>query len=156
MTTNEENNPSTNNYNNDSNNTSNNNPLTTAQNQLKNVIETEIELGIMVHDYQATAEGKEGLMNRVNVLVDEFQKLNSCAGPLHDYKIPIDVIGYIEEGRNPDVYTREFAELTKKQNQFIKGKMHAMEQFQSALASEIKQMYPDMSDSVDDIVKRTS
>lgn len=33
---------------------------------------------------------------------------------------------YIENGRNPDVYTREFVELTGKQNQYINGKMKAM------------------------------
>jgi mediator of RNA polymerase II transcription subunit 10 len=41
-------------------------------------------------------------------------------------QIPLDVVEYIENGRNPDVYTREFAELLAKQNQFVNGKMKAM------------------------------
>lgn len=41
-------------------------------------------------------------------------------------EIPQDVLLYIEGGRNPDVYTRQFSELLQKDNQFVNGKLQAM------------------------------
>lgn len=43
--------------------------LLQARKQLSQLIETEIELGIMVHDYQATVEAKEALTSRMYVLI---------------------------------------------------------------------------------------
>jgi hypothetical protein len=35
--------------------------------QIKKIIETQIELGIMVHDFEATVESKDALVDRVYV-----------------------------------------------------------------------------------------
>lgn len=123
--------------------------------QLKQIIETQIELGILVHDFQATVEGKEGLLERINVLTNQFQQLNQSAYNLQNKTVPLDIVEYIENGRNPDVYTREFVELLAKQNQYVKGKMLAMNHFRDTLSSQIKDAYPDLESSINDINERT-
>lgn len=124
--------------------------------QLKQIIETQIELGILIHDFEATVEGKEGLLERINVLTNQFQQLNQSAYNLQNKSVPLDIIEYIENGRNPDVYTREFVELLAKQNQYVNGKMHAMNHFRNILSSQIKDAYPDLESSINDINQRTS
>jgi hypothetical protein len=44
---------------------SNKEALVQARKQLNQLIETEIELGIMVHDFQATIEAKDTLVSRM-------------------------------------------------------------------------------------------
>lgn len=90
------------------------------ENQLRQTIETLVEISLLVHDTTGTQENKEGLIEQMDTLVKEFQRLKEIKC---DKQIPIDVIDYIDQGRNPDVYTREFVELLLKQNQFIHGKM---------------------------------
>lgn len=99
--------------------------LAETESQLRQVIETLIEAGVMVHDFQGTVEAKEGLTERVNLLTSQLNDLNAHAFKL-DQKFPVDVVDYIENGRNPDVYTREFVELLAKKNQYLNGKMKAM------------------------------
>ncbi|KAA8917319.1 hypothetical protein TRICI_000535 [Trichomonascus ciferrii] len=128
-----------------------------VQEQLKQIIETQIELGILIHDFEATVEGKEGLLERINVLTNQFQQLNQSAYKNLQHKtVPLDIVEYIENGRNPDVYTREFVELLAKQNQYVNGKMHAMNNFRNILSAQIKDAYPDLESSINDINQRTA
>lgn len=99
--------------------------LVETEHQLRQLIETLIETGVMVHDFQGTVQSKEGLIERVGVMMDQLNELNKHAFKL-DERFPLDVVDYIENGRNPDVYTREFVELLAKQNQYLNGKMKAM------------------------------
>ncbi|CAN6622055.1 mediator of RNA polymerase II transcription subunit 10 [Trichomonascus vanleenenianus] len=123
--------------------------------QLRQIIETEIELGIMIHDFQGTPESKEGLLSRVRTLVEEMEALNVSTSEL-PHQVPLDVVEYIENGRNPDVYTREFVELLAKQNQYVKGKQDAMKEYRNAVANEIKTAYPDLETVVNQVVERTN
>ncbi|CDO56477.1 similar to Saccharomyces cerevisiae YPR168W NUT2 Subunit of the RNA polymerase II mediator complex [Geotrichum candidum] len=123
--------------------------------QLRQVIETFIELGIIVHDFQGTVEAKEGLVERVNVLMKQMDDLNFMGYKL-DHRLPVDVVNYVEKGRNPDVYTREFVELLAKQNQYINGKMRAMKDFQDILGNTVKEAYPQLEYAIDNVKARTS
>jgi mediator of RNA polymerase II transcription subunit 10 len=67
--------------------------------------------------------------------------------------IPPDVIAYVQEGRNPDIYTREFVEITMKHNQKLKGKTEAFAQFRDVLAKELASAVPEMGDDVRRVVE---
>uniref|UniRef100_A0A060T9T1 Mediator of RNA polymerase II transcription subunit 10 n=1 Tax=Blastobotrys adeninivorans TaxID=409370 RepID=A0A060T9T1_BLAAD len=130
--------------------------LQQLQAQLSQIIETHIELGILVHDFEGTAQAKEGLLERVNLLAEQLHQVQTNAyDKVRDIQVPLDIVQYIEDGRNPDVYTREFVELLAKQNQYVNGKMKAMKQFRDILGTKIKEAYPDMESSVDGVIERT-
>lgn len=65
------------------------------------------------------------------------------------------MIQYIEDGRNPDIYTREFVEIVIKQNQFMKGKMEAYRDFRDVLAEQIKVSFPELREKVEEVVEGT-
>lgn len=65
------------------------------------------------------------------------------------------MIQYIEDGRNPDIYTREFVEIVIKQNQFMKGKMEAYRDFRDVLAEQIKISFPELKDKVEEVIEGT-
>ena len=58
------------------------------------------------------------------------------------------MIDYVDDSRNPDIYTREFVELVQKQNQFMKGKSEAFASFRDILAEEMVKGMPEMKDDV--------
>jgi len=51
--------------------------------------------------------------------------------------VPPEIIGYVDSGRNPDIYTREFVELVQRGNAYVKGKSEALASFRDALAEEM-------------------
>ncbi|KAK3954157.1 transcription factor subunit Med10 of mediator complex-domain-containing protein [Pseudoneurospora amorphoporcata] len=69
--------------------------------------------------------------------------------------IPIPLITYVENGRNPDVYTREFIELVRRNNQLMRGKMHAFRDFRDVLAGEMEAALPELKEDVRRVVEAT-
>lgn len=69
--------------------------------------------------------------------------------------IPREIIVYVQEGRNPEIYTREFVEVVMKLNQKMKGKAEAFAQFRDILAAEWAAASPDLKPQIDAVVQST-
>lgn len=124
-----------------------NNDLVLVQELLNDTIETLIHLGVQVHDFTATREAKEGMGNQINKLVSLLKGL-SIQKHSPPIMVPLDIVQYIEDGRNPDIYTREFVEVIRKVNQFLNGKSLGFAQFQSVLGAQIAKEFPELADDV--------
>jgi mediator of RNA polymerase II transcription subunit 10 len=99
-----------------------------------------------------------------DVLANEVRQLSRSLGDVHASaqrgedtlpKVPIELIQYVENGRNPDIYTREFTELVRRTNQVMKGKREAFGRFRDVLATQIKAAMPELSADVDMVVTKT-
>lgn len=131
-----------------------NSPLGKLQDEIANIIETFVHLGVQVHDFQGTEEAKLGLANHINRSISKLRDISSH-NELANVFIPTDLLVYIQDGRNPDIYTREFVEVVRKVNQFLNGKAKAFINFRDALASAIKQEFPELAPEVDLIKSKT-
>ncbi|KAI5963706.1 NUT2 [Candida pseudojiufengensis] len=131
-----------------------NQPLVEASEQISNIIESFIELGILVHDNQGTSQSNKALTTKLQSLITQLSKLNDIPN-LNQKLIPLDVMSYIEDGRNPDIYTREFIEVNAKSNARIKGKMKGFEKLRDVLGDKLVNEYPKLEVGVEDIKKRT-
>lgn len=80
-----------------------------------------------------------------------FASANASALP----SVPPELIQYVEGGRNPDIYTREFVELVHRGNQLMRGKMHAFAHFRDILADHISEAMPELRTDVEEIVRDT-
>lgn len=69
-------------------------------------------------------------------------------------EVPAELIQYVDNGRNPDIYTREFVELARKSNQLMKGKIEAYAQFRDILASEMCKALPELEADVMLVLER--
>ncbi|KAL1894226.1 RNA polymerase II mediator complex subunit [Sporothrix stenoceras] len=67
--------------------------------------------------------------------------------------VPRDLVQYVEAGRNPDIYTREFVELVRRTNQLRAGKRGAFAQFRDTLAGQIRSALPELGGDVDRIME---
>lgn len=131
-----------------------NEPLIATAEQLLSLIESFIELGVLVHDNQGTQQSHTALIHKTNQVVSQLSGLTSSPYT-NQYPIPIDVISYIEDGRNPDIYTREFIEVTAKSNARLKGKMQGFGRLRDVLGEKLGKEFPRLVDSINDIKKRT-
>lgn len=62
--------------------------------------------------------------------------------------IPPQVLKYVDEGRNPDIYTRELIEATQKTNEIVKSKSEAFASFRDILAAELTKAMPEIQSDV--------
>ena len=85
-------------------------------------------------------------------LTNSLQSLTATSQNLTT-EVPPEIVDYLEEGRNPDIYTREFVELVQKGNQYLKGKSEALGSFRDILAEEIVAGFPELRESVKDVLE---
>lgn len=69
--------------------------------------------------------------------------------------IPGPLLQYVEDGRNPDIYTREFVELVRRMNQLTRGKVHAFKNFRDVLAHEMDTALPELRGDVKVVLEAT-
>ncbi|KAK4638982.1 RNA polymerase II mediator complex subunit [Podospora bellae-mahoneyi] len=69
--------------------------------------------------------------------------------------IPLPLMEYVENGRNPDIYTREFVELVRRLNHLTRGKMHAFRDFRDVLAREMAAAMPEVKEDAMRVVEET-
>jgi mediator of RNA polymerase II transcription subunit 10 len=87
-------------------------------------------------------------------LVQKLLELDQLA-PQIVVHIPREILVYVQEGRNPEIYTREFVELIMRQNQKLKGKADAFAQFRDILAREWSSAAPDLKPQIREVVHST-
>lgn len=95
-------------------------------------------------------------LNQLSVALQAVHRLASdpaAANNLPD--IPRELITYVDGGRNPDIYTREFVELVRRENQLMRGKMGAFGSFRDVLARELATANPELKDDVANVVVAT-
>lgn len=130
-------------------------PLAATGEKIQGLIESLIELGVLVHDNQGTQQSHSALVHKVNQVVSQLSSLLSNTFT-EQYPIPIDVISYIEDGRNPDIYSREFVEVTAKSNARIKGRLQGFSKLRDTLGTKLAREFPRLEHNIENIKQRTS
>ncbi|RKP04816.1 transcription factor subunit Med10 of mediator complex-domain-containing protein [Thamnocephalis sphaerospora] len=102
--------------------------------RLKETANSLFTVGLSVYDFQPGSDAL--LRQRVNGLVTQYSELMALGSGL-DTMVPEEVIRYVEDGRNPDLFSREFTERAVAENQFANGRMAAFECFKQQLEEEL-------------------
>lgn len=102
-------------------------------------------------------EIQDGLNRKVEDLAVSLQKLDDLvvrpSNPIHNIKIAPDIIDYVDDGRNPDIYTRDFVELVQRGNAVLNGKQRAFRNFSKIFAKSLKENFEGMDEEVDSIME---
>ncbi|XP_033034648.1 mediator of RNA polymerase II transcription subunit 10 isoform X2 [Trachypithecus francoisi] len=91
---------------------------------LEKFVENIRQLGIIVSDFQPSSQA--GLNQKLNFIVTGLQDIDKCRQQLHDITVPLEVFEYIDQGRNPQLYTKECLERALAKNEQVKGKIDTM------------------------------
>ncbi|KAL9638482.1 MAG: hypothetical protein Q9204_001489 [Flavoplaca sp. TL-2023a] len=119
--------------------------------QIKDVIQDLFQIQVATHNY-AGPQTQQELVRLITQLAESLAVLSKDASALPD-QIPPEIIDYVDSGRNPDIYTREFIELVQKSNQYLKGRSEALTGFRDVLAEEMVKAWPEMKTDVDKVLE---
>ena len=89
--------------------------------------------------------------NHSQQLASSLSALSTSSSAL-PISLPPEIIDYIDQGRNPDIYTRELVEAVQRSNQYLKGKSEAFAGFRDILAREMIKGIPECREDVEKIL----
>ncbi|KAF9324907.1 Mediator of RNA polymerase II transcription subunit 10 [Podila minutissima] len=118
--------------------------------KLKELIECLLELSITVYDFQP--ESNSLVHQKIQELISQISDIEAFKDKL-DIMVPMEVLSFIEDGRNPDLFTKSFIECVAGENQFTNGKITAMKSFESSLTQNLGAVFPEEMDEYQDILK---
>ncbi|PSS18611.1 hypothetical protein M430DRAFT_121260 [Amorphotheca resinae ATCC 22711] len=131
---------------------------TAVENQLKDVIQDLYQIMVQVSAYDlAGRPTRDVLEANIKQLHKSLQRVHATASsPTAALpSIPPELIQYVDNGRNPDIYTREFVELARRGNQLMKGKMTAFADFRDVLAGEMGKALPELREDIGRVLDET-
>ncbi|KAI1374980.1 mediator complex, subunit Med10 [Hypoxylon crocopeplum] len=133
--------------------------------QLKDTIQTLTNVMVQVTNFDATSSSTPGGSSSSSstrpsreVIANELRTLSATLQAIHARStadsaalgepplpsIPPELVQYVDNGRNPDIYTREFVELVRRGNQLMRGKQQAFASFRDVLAGEMDKAMPEL------------
>ncbi|KAI1355774.1 transcription factor subunit Med10 of mediator complex-domain-containing protein [Xylaria sp. FL0043] len=133
--------------------------------QLKDTIQSLHNIMVQVTSYDSTTTSastpsraptsRDVLASEITALSRSLQTIHRTATTRTLPQVPPELVQYVDNGRNPDVYTREFVELVRRGNQLMRGKQSAFASFHDVLAGEIENAMPELRDDAARVVAAT-
>lgn len=121
---------------------------------LKDVIHNYYEVQAQVHGYLSETETRDVLANKMQEISQSLDHLarESSSTTITNTFVPPEVVDYVDDGRNPDIYTRDLVEVVQRGNAVLNGKMNAFGSFSKIFADDLRKMSPEMAKAVDEIM----
>ncbi|XP_044477260.1 mediator of RNA polymerase II transcription subunit 10b-like [Mangifera indica] len=82
------------------------------------------------------------LLQRLNSLVTELDNMAKLSGKC-EIEVPTEVLNLIDDGKNPDEFTRDVINNCIAKNQINRGKTNAFKSLRKHLLEELEQTFPD-------------
>lgn len=99
------------------------------------------QIGIIVSDFQP--QGQAVLNQKIQTLISDLQKIDKYRSKIEGISIPLAVCtDYIDQGRNPQLYTKDCIEKALYRNEETKGKIDMYRKFKANLLVELQQNFP--------------
>jgi mediator of RNA polymerase II transcription subunit 10 len=92
-------------------------------------------MGVIASEF--TPRSQEPLLNKIHTMVHGLRQLDKLREQLVDVRVPIELLDYVDQGKNPQLYTKEFLERTLNKNKEINGKIELYKKFQASLLREL-------------------
>lgn len=90
------------------------------------------------------------LLQRLNALVSELDNMTKLSEKCN-IQVPMEVLNLIDEGKNPDEFTRDVLNSCIAKNQITKGKTDSFKGLRRHLLEELEQAFPDEVESYREI-----
>lgn len=80
--------------------------------------------------------------NSRQALVSGLQEVDKLKSQVKDVHVPLEVFDYIDQGRNPQLYTKDCIEKALAKNEQVKGKIDAYRKFKANMLLELTRTFP--------------
>lgn len=111
------------------------------ESQIEIFVENVRQLGIIVTDFQPQ-NGQTILNQKINQVVSSLRDIDRLKENIQNVQIPIEVFEYIDSGKNPQFYTKDYIEKALSKNEEVKGKIDHYKKFKSLLVDELTKTFP--------------
>ena len=125
-----------------------------VHNTIKDIIQHLTDVQIQTHGYIPTTQ--DLLVDKLTDLTQslaELKRLTSAAESPNNYiqqvAIAPEIVDYVDDGRNPDIFTRDFVEIVQRGNAVVNGKQQAFRGFTEVFAQKLKEGIPGVNGQVD-------
>ncbi|XP_065065326.1 mediator of RNA polymerase II transcription subunit 10-like [Rhopilema esculentum] len=118
------------------------NRFETLQQNIEQFIETTRQIGIMVSDFQPGSQ--DTLNDKINNMITDMQEIDRCKHLVQDVEVPLEIFQYVDQGKNPELYTEECFKRTVNKNEEVKSKVDAYKNFRMTLTEELTKEFPEM------------
>ncbi|XP_013779724.1 mediator of RNA polymerase II transcription subunit 10-like [Limulus polyphemus] len=115
-------------------------PLVNLESSLEKFIENVRQIGIIVGDFQP--QGQTVLNQKINQMVTLMQEIDKSKSHIQDIQVPLEVFDYIDQGRNPQFFTKDCMEKALAKNEQVKGKIDIYRRFKALLLVELSKIFP--------------
>lgn len=109
--------------------------------ELTTLIENVRHLGIIVSDFHPET-GQPALNQKVNQIVNSLCNINKFKSSVANIQVPTEVFEYIDSGKNPQFYTKDYMEKALTKNEEVKGKIETYSKFKKTLIDELCKVFP--------------
>ncbi|KMZ59773.1 Mediator of RNA polymerase II transcription subunit 10b [Zostera marina] len=82
------------------------------------------------------------LLQRLNALVTELDTMQKL-GDSCNIQVPMEVVNLIDDGKNPDEFTKDVFNSCISKNQTLKGKTEAFKSLRNHLLANLEEAFPD-------------
>ena len=129
-----------------------------ASDSLKDVIQNLYDIQSQTYGFRP--ETQPVLINQIEELTHSLAKLQDLADPithpnssLHELFVAPEIIDYVDDGRNPDIYGRDFIETVQRGNAVLNGKKQAFKDFGVVFAQMLKEGIGGVDKQVDRVME---
>nr|P45966.1 RecName: Full=Mediator of RNA polymerase II transcription subunit 10; AltName: Full=CeMED10; AltName: Full=CeNUT2; AltName: Full=Mediator complex subunit 10 [Caenorhabditis elegans] len=99
-------------------------------------------IGDLASNFQTKYQ--DALNGRIYTLVRGLQDLDRMKGTFSDKKVPLDLLPYLDDGKNPCLYSKHCMEKTLEKNKAVNGKIEIYKKFRAHLMKEFSEEMPDL------------
>ncbi|XP_065917461.1 mediator of RNA polymerase II transcription subunit 10-like [Dysidea avara] len=115
------------------------------EDHLEQFIERLRVVGVVASDFQPGSQPVlDGVLNRV---VDDMRALQRQKENYRDVHVPLEVISYIDEGKNPELYSKHQLEQTLAKHQAVGKKVEAYKALRDQLLQQLRTAFPSWVDT---------
>ncbi|ENN78401.1 mediator of RNA polymerase II transcription subunit 10 [Dendroctonus ponderosae] len=114
--------------------------LENLETQLEMFIENVRQMDIIVSDFQPQSQNV--LNQKLQAMVHGLQEIDKLKTQVQDVHVPLEVFDYIDQGRNPQLYTKDCIEKALAKNEQVKGKIDAYRKFKANMLVELGKTFP--------------
>lgn len=75
-------------------------------------------------------------------MVTGLQEIDKLKNQVKDVHVPFEVFDYIDQGKNPQLYTKDCIDKALMKNEEVKGKIDAYRKFKTNMLVELQKTFP--------------
>lgn len=79
-------------------------------------------------------------------MVTGLQEIDKIKPQVQDVHVPFEVFDYIDQGKNPQLYTKDCIEKALTKNEEVKGKIDSYRKFKMNMMLELRKTFPNEID----------